>query len=113
MSAKTTRLFILGIITGVCFTTVFFAWFINPNSDNSDSDTLPETASQTFMPLPEGDPGNSAPSFALAACSDLQAGDNCTLENGTTTIDGVCYVSGDQLACGLTMPSMPTTTENF
>lgn len=53
--------------------------------------------------LPSGTPLNSAPIEALNACLEKSTGDACSIETDEETfLEGICYPSGDTLACGPT-----------
>lgn len=97
MSSKVLKLFALGVLCGLLVTPLLLDIFLKKHT--------PETEVIPPAGFPTGTPGNSAPPFALAACVGKQFGESCELSNGTTTISGICTQSGDQLACG---PSLPT-----
>lgn len=56
------------------------------------------------MEVPTGNPGQSAPPSTLEACIDKEEGAACSFELSGEEYEGVCALSGEELAC---TPGMP------
>ena len=53
----------------------------------------------TVLEVPTGNPGQSAPPTAVAACEDMSQKDICSFELSGNSYEGICTPSGDELAC--------------
>lgn len=49
---------------------------------------------------------NSAPPGAIAVCTGKEVGDGCNFTLNTIEIEGICFNSGDILACGPELPAI-------
>ena len=87
------------LVVLVVFAVIYFqSSRVTKMNDNGSSDDFEQNQTNT--------PGNSAPPFAITACVNKNLGDECQFIISDETINGVCFSSGDTLACGYKNPEI-------
>ena len=87
----------------VGFLVAGFSYYIIDSRNNMQMNELP-TNPQSEQTIPTETPGSSAPPFALEACVNKTQDETCNFEYASETYNGICAVTGTELACTPALP---------
>jgi hypothetical protein len=92
-----TMLAALTLLIGFIFG--FYQSFIE---EELSTNTQLEESTKSTIPL--GTPGQSAPAAAVETCATKKIDDLCAFKLAEKNLEGVCSLSGDELACTPILP---------